>query len=155
MTAGTNDLRESDDLRAAAMRFREYLRKRGLKYTAERQAILEGVMRNEQHFEAEQLLFELRSGGRRVAKATIYRTLPLLVSCGIIKQVQFGDKWARYEHTFGHASHDHMVCSHCGRIIEFDDSEVAGLAERLGQKHQFRANSHRFQITGTCADCAK
>ena len=61
-----------------------------------------------------------------MAKATIYRTLPLLVDCGIINQVQFGGELARYEHTFAQTPHDHMVCRRCGRIIEFDSAKCYG-----------------------------
>jgi Fur family ferric uptake transcriptional regulator len=146
---------DRDDLLAAEGIFQEYLRDHGLKYTRERRAVLHGVMSNEHHFEAEQLLIDLRAGGQRVAKATIYRTLPLLVDCGLIKQVQFGDKGTRYEHTYGHQPHDHMVCKRCGRIIEFDSSEVARLATSLADAQRFQAMSHRFQIVGLCADCQK
>lgn len=144
-----------DELQAAEEIFRGYLRRRGLKYTRERRVVLQGVMRNETHFDPEQLLMELRGGGQRVGKATIYRTLPLLIACGIVKPVQFGDKQTRYEHTYGHASHDHMVCLRCRRIIEFDDTQAARLAGRLAREQGFRAVTHRFQIIGLCSDCQR
>src|SRR5262245_9990740 len=90
--------------------FREFLKDRGLKYTRERQVLFEGVMRKDEHFEVEQLFLELRQQGHRIARATIYRTLPLLVTCGIIKQVQLGNKQTHYEHTYGQDPHDHMIC---------------------------------------------
>jgi Fur family ferric uptake transcriptional regulator len=133
--------------------FRDYLRGRGLKYTPERKAVLREVLTNNEHFEAEQLLITLLQGGERIAKATIYRTLPLLVDCGIIQQVQFGDNVARYEHTFGQQPHDHMVCRQCRRIIEFDSSEVTRLRAKIADRHGFAAQSHRFQISGVCAAC--
>ena len=81
----------SDDIiQTAEDIFRTYLRSRGLKYTPERRTLLREVLSNNDHFEAEQLLFTMRQEGKRVAKATIYRTLPLLVDCGLIQQVQFG-----------------------------------------------------------------
>src|SRR5688572_15553181 len=107
--------------------FREYLRDRSLKYTPERQALLHEVLTNHEHFEAEQLLIALRQSGKRVAKATLYRALPLLVNCGIIRQIQFGDKLTRYEHTFGQDPHDHMVCRRCHRIVEFTSTDVERL----------------------------
>src|SRR5438132_6519161 len=91
----------AEEIQSAENIFREYLRDRGLKLTPERAYLLKEVMANDSHFEAEQLLIALRQSGRRVGKATVYRTLPLLVNCGIVKQVQFGDKLTRYEHTFG------------------------------------------------------
>lgn len=145
-------LRE-EEIRSAENIFREYLRHHGLKYTPERHTLLQEVLGNPEHFEAEQLLISLRQAGKRVAKATIYRTLPLLVECGIINQVQFGDSMARYEHTFGQDPHDHMVCRRCRRIIEFDSSEVLRLRDELCRHFRFEPLSHRFQIAGLCAQC--
>ncbi len=142
-----------DDVRAAETIFRAYLRQRGLKYTPERRSLLLEVLGNDEHFEAEQLLIAMRQGGKRVAKATIYRTLPLLVNCGIIKQVPFGDKLAHYEHTLGQAPHDHMICRRCRKIVEFDSREVVDLRNDLAARHGFQPLSHRFQITGLCRDC--
>ncbi len=135
--------------------FREYLRDRGLKYTPERQHLLREVLSNDEHFEAEQLLIALRQAGKRVAKATVYRTLPLLVNCGIVRQIQFGDKLTRYEHTFGQDPHDHMVCRRCRRIIEFDSADVLRLRTVLAAQHKFHAIAHRFQITGLCWECVQ
>lgn len=143
----------SEEIHTAENIFREYLRGRGLKYTPERQTLLQEVLSNQEHFEAEQLLISLSQSGKRVAKATIYRTLPLLVECGIINQVQFGDSMARYEHTFGQEPHDHMVCRRCRRIIEFDSSDVLRLRAALSKQFKFEPISHRFQIAGICAQC--
>jgi Fur family ferric uptake transcriptional regulator len=144
-----------EEIRSAEHVFREYLRDRGLKYTRERKTVLREVLANEQHFEAEQLLISLRQAGERVAKATIYRTLPLLVNCGIIRRVQFGDNLSRYEHALGHDPHDHMVCRQCGRVIEFECSDVLRLRAVLAARHRFHAITHRFQITGLCWECVQ
>jgi Fur family ferric uptake transcriptional regulator len=146
---------KTPDVRGAERVFRDYLRARKLKCTPERKIVLRAVMANHRHFDAEQLLIDLRSRGHRVAKATIYRTLPLLVESGIIREVQFGDKGSRYEHTFGHTPHDHMVCVNCGRIIEFDSSEVGRLAAELAGTERFDVQFHLFQIVGRCPRCAK
>jgi len=144
-----------EEITAAENIFQEFLRERGLKFTRERNTLLHEVLANPDHFEAEQLLVNLRQSGKRVAKATIYRTLPLLVACGILRQEQFGDKLTRYEHTFGQSPHDHMICRRCHRVIEFDSEEVLKLRATLADRHRFQALSHRFQITGLCADCAE
>jgi Fur family ferric uptake transcriptional regulator len=135
--------------------FRAHLRRRGLKYTRERQAILQAVMRNEQHFEAEELLWSMRRQDVRVGKATIYRTLPLLVDAGIIREVIYGEKHAHYEHTFGHAPHDHMICRSCGQVIEFDSKKVLELIEQLCGRERFEPLYHRFQISGRCDRCRR
>ena len=141
------------DIRAAEAEFRRYLKSRGVKFTQPRQHILDVVLGIHDHFEAEQLLFALRQQGQRVAKATIYRTLPLLVDCGILKQVRFDVKQAHYELAFGEDAHDHMVCRRCGRIIEFGSDEVIKLRKRLAREHRFRSIAHRFQISGLCEEC--
>lgn len=135
--------------------FREYLRDRGLKYTEERQAILRAVMKNDEHFEAEQLLLDMRQSGPRVGKATIYRSLKILVACGIVKEVHFSNKQVHYEHTYGQDPHDHMVCRRCGRIIEFDAAEVTRLRTLIAADHRFHALSHRFSIMGLCEACVR
>ncbi|HOA74018.1 MAG TPA: transcriptional repressor [Phycisphaerae bacterium] len=145
----------SQDIEAAEALFRDFLRDRGLKYTPERRMLLLEVLNTPQHFEAEQLLIAMRQSGKRVAKATIYRTLPLLAECGIIKQVQFEDNLARYEPILGQAPHDHMVCGQCRRIIEFDSSEVATLRDEIAARHRFVAAGHRFQIIGLCSACSE
>jgi len=135
--------------------FKAYLRQRGLKFTPERQTILQAILGSEEHFEAEDLLVQLRQEGIRIGKATIYRTLPLLVDCGILRRLFFGDNRAHYEHGFGPTPHDHMICKKCGRIIEFDSTEVLRLREQLAGRFAFQASSHRFQIAGTCSDCTR
>ncbi len=135
--------------------FCEFLRDRSLKYTGERMMILQAVMRTDEHFEAEQLLLTMRQQSRRVGKATIYRTLKLLVECGIVKEVHFSNKQVHYEHTYGQDPHDHLVCRRCGRIIEFDAREVVRLRTLIAAEHRFHALSHRFQVLGLCEACVK
>ncbi|MBN2562815.1 MAG: transcriptional repressor [Phycisphaerae bacterium] len=135
--------------------FRKYLRDRGLKYTGERRLVLQAVMRNNEHFEAEQLLLDMRQASTRVGKATVYRTLKLLVDFGIVREVHFSNKQVHYEHTYGEGPHDHMVCRRCGQIIEFDAVDVVRLRTDVAAEHGFHARSHRFQIFGLCATCVE
>ena len=134
--------------------FVRYLRSRHIKYTKPRRAILWAALRQKVHFDAEQLLALLHQSGERVAKATIYRTLPLLVDCGILKQVRLSDDQLHYEHNLEAAPHDHMVCRRCGRIIEFESGRVEQLREQIASENDFRAVDHRFGITGYCQRCA-
>ena len=134
--------------------FAEYLRDRSIRNTTPRREILDTVLDLSDHFEAEQVLYLLRARGSKVGKATLYRTLPLLVDCGVLKQVRFDVKRAYYEHVFGEGPHDHMVCTRCGRIIEFDADEVVELRKRIAQRHHFHVVSHRFQLSGLCWECS-
>ncbi len=144
-----------ETMRTAEDVFRAFLRDRGLKYTSERANILGAVMRRNEHFEAEELLRQLWQEGRRVGKATVYRTLKLLVECGIVRETQFRNKQVHYEHSHGQDPHDHMLCRHCGRIIEFDAREVVRLRSRIAAEAKFHPLSHRFAILGVCAACQK
>lgn len=144
-----------DIIQTAENVFREFLRDRGLKYTGEREKILQAVMHTDEHFEAEELLRLMWQESNRVGKATVYRTLKLLVECGIVKEVHFSNKQVHYEHTYGQDPHDHMVCRRCGRIIEFDAAEVVRLRTVISAKARFHALSHRFQILGLCEVCEK
>jgi Fur family ferric uptake transcriptional regulator len=138
---------------SADEKFKHYLQSKGLKFTPERQAILNYAFASKKHFEAEELLIDMRQNGRRVSKATIYRTLALLVQGGLLREVIFGEKHAHYEHVHDHEHHDHLVCSGCGNIIEFTDERIEKLQDEVCNKHKFRAVTHRLQITGLCRDC--
>ena len=134
--------------------FRRHLKTHGIKCTAARQKVLDAALGLSHHFEAEQVLYLLRERGTKVSKATVYRTLPLLVDCGILKQVRFDVKQAHYEFAYGEDPHDHIVCQRCGRIIEFSSDEVIALRTRIAQRHHFHAITHRFQISGLCWECS-
>jgi len=142
-------------IRTAENVFREFLRDRGLKYTDERQKIVQAVMHSREHFEAEQLYLMMQQSAKKVGKATVYRTLKLLVECGIVKEVHFSNKQVHYEHTYGQDPHDHLVCRRCGRIIEFDAVDVVRLRAIIAAEHRFHALSHRFQIMGLCEACVR
>lgn len=149
--ASLENLQSRDELRGA---FRDFLKRRGIKCTGARMTILDTVLELRDHFEAEQVLYLMGERNIRVSKATVYRTLPLLVDCGILKQVRFDVKQAHYEHAFGDKPHDHMVCHRCGRIIEFAADEVIAMRDRIAQRNHFHVIGHRFQLTGLCWECS-
>ena len=133
--------------------FRDYVQSKGLKFTPERQTILNHVFECHGHFEAEELLIDMRKNNKRVSKATIYRTLALLVNSGLLREVIFGEKHAHYEHVYGHEHHEHLVCLGCGKIIEFTDARIEEFQEDVCIENKFKAESHKFQIMGYCEDC--
>ncbi|HEY3298970.1 MAG TPA: transcriptional repressor [Armatimonadota bacterium] len=135
------------------IRFREFLDERDLKFTSERRLILEEAFRIHDHFEADDVELGLRSRGYRVSRASVYRTLPLLVESGLLREVYSAEKHSHYEHVFGHKHHDHLICTSCGRTIEFSDWELEQLQEQICEKHRFDARSHKLEITGICDNC--
>lgn len=133
--------------------FRDYLCEGGLKFTPERCFILREVSRIHGHFEADDVVLGLRGCGIRVSRASIYRTLPLLVECGLLRQVYSSEKHSHFEHIFGHAHHDHLICSKCGKAIEFSNQSIEALQDRICEEHGFVPVFHKLEISGLCADC--
>ena len=136
-------------------RFRTFLKSEGFRFTAEREKVLEEACSIHQHFEAEDLLFRMRQHGLRVSKATVYRTLTLLVQCGLLREVIFGERHSHYEHVLGHRHHDHLICLRCGKIIEFTDETMEKLQQKICEQYRFESLRHKLEITGTCEQCAR
>ena len=133
--------------------FERYLHSQGLKFTPQRKLILEKIFATHNHFEAHDLVSVFNAEGKKLSRATVYRTLPLLVGSGLIREVQFGDHHAHYEHTSEHKHHDHMICIHCGEVIEFYDESIESLQNDICAKHSFDAQSHNLEIKGYCSRC--
>ena len=135
--------------------FREFLYKKGLKLTKERQRILDEVFAFHGHFNPEELLKSMRSKKIKVSKASIYRTLPLLVESGLVEQVEKNDKHAHYEHTFGHGHHDHLICMRCGKVIEVFSQRLEAVQTELCKSREFEGIKHTLEIKGYCCNCKK
>lgn len=134
--------------------FKEFLERKGLKLTKERRAILAEMLSFHGHFDPEEILIRLRKRGSRVSKASIYRTIHLLVENGLIEKVIKNDKHAHYEYTYGHTHHDHMICTRCGKIIEFYSPALEVLQEELCKKERFKGITHTLEIKGCCKRCS-
>ncbi len=134
--------------------FLNYLRDEGLKWTPEREKVYEEALSTDGHFEAEELAFRLRKSGSRISKATVYRTLPLLVKAGLLKEVIYGEKHRHYEHVHEGEQHDHLVCLRCGRIIEFEDeSLIKEIEERVCKGNHFEPQKVLVEVFGYCKKC--
>ncbi len=137
----------------ATPQFFSYLKDRGLKWTPEREKVFEEALKMGGHFEAEDLSYRVRKKGSRVSKATVYRTLPLLVKAGLIKEVIHGEKHHHYEHIDGNSLHDHLICLKCGKIEEFAEQSLREIEGKICQKHQFQAQKIVVEIFGYCKNC--
>lgn len=136
--------------------FERFLRKQGLKLTAQRQRLFERAFSTHEHFSAETLYRWLGAEeGPRVSRATVYRTLALLLEGGFIQSLDTGRGELMYEHTLGHRHHDHMVCLACGRIEEFHDPRIEVLQAEAAAAHGFELESHDHRLLGTCRACLR
>jgi Fur family ferric uptake transcriptional regulator len=133
--------------------FADFLRRRGLKTTRERTALFEEIFATHHHFDADDLVVRLRGNGKKVSRATVYRTLDLLYDCGLVSRVRLNDEKYRYERLLIGEHHDHLVCTSCGGVIEFVESRIEELQEAVCRKHGFAATTHSHQIRGVCAEC--
>ena len=126
--------------------FRRFLKSRDLKYTQERADVLDAIIARDGSFEAEELLLDLRARGLDVSKATVYRTIRLLLDAGIITQSLFDAKQSHYELLYGREPRDVMVCLKSGRRVEFQSKELAELRNRICAELGWKPVGHRFQI---------
>ncbi len=99
------------------------------------------------------LFDRLKRTGAALSCATVYRTLPLFVQSGIIRETLRWKGRARFEPAWGRGHHDHLECLSCGRILEFFDEELESLQDRVCRKHRFSPVDHRLGIRGYCAAC--
>lgn len=140
---------------AIRSRFEEFLQTRSLRLTSQRLAIFERAFDTHQHFTAEELYGWMQDAPGRGSRATVYRTLALLVEGGFLESLDVGAGELRYEHVLGHRHHDHMVCEGCGRIEEFFDERIEALQEEACAAKGFEMTSHNLRIFGLCRACAR
>jgi len=136
--------------------FERFLRTRSLKLTAQRRRIFERAFQTHEHFSAETLYAWMQAEpGPRVSRATVYRTLGLLLEGGFVESLDAGRGELVYEHVLGHKHHDHMVCLTCGRIEEFHDERIEVLQAEACRKKGFELVSHDHRLLGYCRACAR
>ena len=134
-------------------KFRAYLDANRYRMTPERLAILEEVFQAKGHFTADDFLIHTRQHHPKVSRATIYRTLDLLVQSGLVDKVELGGNRAFYEYFHGRQHHDHLICLGCGSVIEFTEPEIEALQESVCRSFNFRMESHSHKIFGRCDRC--
>ncbi len=135
-------------------RFLSFLKERRQRVTAERLTLLDEVFRQHGHIDAEQLLAAVRQRGLKISRATVYRNLDLLVESGLVRRQRLGRRRFLYEHIHGGQRHDHLVCTACGRVVEFVSPGIAALQAEICRAHGFLPTAHSLQINGFCKSCA-
>jgi Fur family ferric uptake transcriptional regulator len=136
-------------------RFQEYLQQQGLKLTSERIALVREIFSTHYHFEADELLAKMKDKSVKISRATVYRTLELLVKSNMVRRVHLGEDHYHYEHVSGNSHHDHLVCTTCGNVIEFHDEELERLQLAICEKKKFTPTFHNLQILGLCDSCRR
>lgn len=129
------------------------LRPAGSKRSGKRELILNVFLRQEGHLSADDLVDLIRREDQRISRATVYRTLQWMVEAGIARKVDFGEGRFRFEHSYRHPRHFHLICKVCNRSSEFLSSDIEVLIEEIAAARSFSANQSVLQIYGTCEQC--
>ncbi len=135
-------------------KLKKYLKENGLRYTKQREEILEKILETKGHFEIEDIVLEFKKQNLDVSRSTVYRTLNILKELGIVNEVIKYKNKTLYEVALKE-HHDHLVCEKCGRIIEFHSEEIEELQNNICKDYNFKPTFHRLEIYGICEDCQK
>jgi Fur family ferric uptake transcriptional regulator len=132
----------------------EYIERKGLKHTRQRTLIVETFFTLPGHVPVEELVTRVKERDSRISTATVYRTMKLLTECGLAVARQFGDG-TRYEAAADRNHHDHLICTGCGKIVEFENEEIEALQLRVAKRHGFEVVSHKMELYGHCPSCRR
>ena len=129
------------------------LRPAGSKRSGKRDLIVNVFLRQEGHLTADDLVDLIRREDQRISRATVYRTLQWMEEAGIARKVDFGEGRFRFEHSYRHPRHFHLICKTCNRSFEFLSSDIEALLEEVAAARNFTARQSILQIHGTCEAC--
>lgn len=137
----------------AIQRVRDEARRRGVRWTSQRQAIVDTFLASKGHLSVEDLHKLVRASDPTVSAATVYRTVNLLVELGVAHKRHFGGSSAAFESALDREHHDHLVCLGCGQITEFNHAPIEEMQVAVAQLHGFTLLHHRMDLYGLCAAC--
>ena len=133
--------------------YKTMLSNEGLKFTPQRLEILEEIVLGEGHRECEEIYLSMKKKGKSISRATVYRTIDLLVKNNLVRKLELGDGRARYESKLNSSHHDHLICIDCGDIVEFVDDEIESKQEEIALNNGFVLKKHIHQLFGLCKKC--
>jgi len=131
----------------------EYISVNNLKITKQRRIVLKIFLECKNHVSVEELYNLVLKTEPKIGLATVYRTLALLTKSGLALEMDFGDGQKRYESSFRSLHHDHMVCTECGKILEFNHPLIEKYQEEVAKQKNFKITSHKLDLFGLCNDC--
>ena len=129
------------------------LRPAGSKRSSKRDFIVDVFLRQDGHISADDLVEIIRREDARISRATVYRTLQWMVEAGIARKVDFGEGRFRFEHSYRHPRHFHLICKECSRSFEFLSSDIEAIVEEVAAARGFTPRQAVVQIYGECEAC--
>ena len=127
-------------------RFSDALQNEKLKLTSQRLAIFDEVIYGEKHRECEEICSSLKKNNNNVSRATVYRTLDILIKYDFVRKMDIGDGRIRYESKIGHPHHDHIICVETGKIIEFVSDEIELIQDKIAEEKVYKIIKHIHQL---------
>lgn len=136
----------------AAEIFRKFLKSENNRITPERFEVMDAALEYDGHFAADDLYILMKNRKSTVSRATVYKTLELLVQCDLLSKRHFGDNMTRYESSYKRQNHDHLICMDCGRIVEFTNSKISNIPDDIAANLGFDVESYSFNVFARCKD---
>jgi Fur family ferric uptake transcriptional regulator len=153
VTARTAEKRPSKKAAAARERLATWIASRGLKATHQREVIVDAFFAQTGHLSVEELLHKAKERDPTIGAATVYRTMKILTDAGLASARHFEGGQTRYEAALDRHHHDHLICSSCGNIIEFENERIEELQESVAEDHGFLVTHHKLELYGLCRFC--
>ncbi|AIH04585.1 MULTISPECIES: transcriptional repressor [Thermodesulfobacterium] len=133
--------------------FRRFIKSKGLKYTPEREEIFKEVLSCSGHFDVEDIYLSLKNKGHKISKASVYRTIPLLIEGGYIQEVYRQSGRSYYEVTLKKKPHLHFICIKCNQVEELVENKLEELLQKEMKKISFSPLTYHLEIFGVCSRC--
>jgi len=134
--------------------FKRAIKNKGLKYTPQREQVFKEIISTKGHFEIEQMVHKIRQKNIPVSRATVYRTLNIMKELGFVEEVIKINNKTIYEISIKE-HHDHLICTSCRKIIEFQSEDIEKLQDKVCAEYGFLPKFHRLEIFGLCSKCQK
>ncbi|MEN8693995.1 MAG: Fur family transcriptional regulator [Akkermansiaceae bacterium] len=132
-------------------RLDEFIRKKGLRQTTQRDEIVEVIFATDEHFTPDELFDRLKAAGSQASRATVYRTLSLLDEADLIHEIELGDGQKTYDPNFlDRPTHNHLICVDCGKVVEFEDSHLDLLNDCVTRRLGYRPVRQSLRIEAAC-----
>jgi Fur family ferric uptake transcriptional regulator len=128
----------------------KYLEMKNLRKTPERFAILHEIYEKTGHFDVDSLFELMKSKKYQISRATIYNTIEHLLACDLITRHQFGKNIAMFERSYAYKQHDHLICTDCGKVLEFCDPRIQQIQSMMGDILNFSITHHSLNLYGKC-----
>jgi len=141
--------------RAKKKLFHDFIASKGLKTTRQRDMVLDCFLASDRHMSTEELYMKVRAKTPTIGYATVYRSLKLFAESGIAREIHFGDGQTRYEHVAEGEHHDHLVCTRCGAVREFENEAIEKLQQEVADQFGFLVQNHKLELYGICPKCRK